>query len=242
MINTGLYLTDVSINDILVSYIFFNVICVAAIWISYLKDKTEEIIINQARKDAKLKEIGFVSSSIIHEIINPLAAIRQSLEVLKVRGNETESGTLEKTFLNKYVDMAQRNAINIHEIITSINSLVKYDHNYHLPIYSTHSLLRELNNLIPQFENDYGITIKIQANLQDFYLEGKESEVVQILTNLIRNSCKAIDRPEYAKVWLEIEEGDGNLTFKVCDNGPGLSKKIETKMGEPPLSLHRFDI
>jgi len=230
LINFSLYMTNVKISEILISYIFFNIFCAASLWISNLKDKSEDIIIGQAEKDAKLKEIGFVSSSIIHEIINPLAVIRQSLEVISTKAEQSENGDVSYDVLAKYLDMAQRLSINIHEIITSISSLVKYNPNEQLPIFNTFYLLKQLQQTAIQIGESNNIEISFPSEFPDFYLEGKESEVLQVLTNLIRNSCAAVSETN-GKVWIQILETKGQIIFEVCDNGPGISDDIAEHLG-----------
>jgi len=230
LINFSLYMTNVKISEILISYIFFNIFCAASLWISNLKDKSEDIIIGQAEKDAKLKEIGFVSSSIIHEIINPLAVIRQSLEVISTKAEQSENGDVSYDVLAKYLDMAQRHSINIHEIITSISSLVKYNPNEQLPIFNTFYLLKQLQQTAIQIGESNNIEISFPSEFPDFNLEGKESEVLKVLTNLIRNSCAAVSETN-GKVWIQILETKGQIIFEVCDNGPGISDDIAEHLG-----------
>lgn len=182
LINFALYLTSVNVTEILISYIFFNVFCAASLWISSLKDKSEDIIIGQAEKDAKLKEIGFVSSSIIHEIIQ------------------------------------------------SVSSLVKYNPNEQLPIFNTYSLLKQLKQTTCQIAEGNNLEIIFPSEFPDYYIEGKESEILQVLTNLIRNSCAAVSDTN-GKVWIEILELKDQIIFEVCDNGPGISDDVAEHLG-----------
>ncbi|TNE96821.1 MAG: HAMP domain-containing histidine kinase, partial [Deltaproteobacteria bacterium] len=219
------------IAQFLVSYIFFNIIALASIWISSLRVRSEQIIINEAMKNAKLSEIGFVSSSIIHEIINPLAVIRQSLEVIATKSDQSSDGKVEAEFLEKYLQMAQKHAINIHEIIKSISSLVKYQENYHLPLMNTASVFTQLKSIVENFSSEYQLKINIPMEVPDIFLEGKESEILQILTNLTRNACNIIRHEKTGQVWLEVEHSADFYSIKICDTGPGLSDEIQQKLG-----------
>ncbi len=232
LINMGILISKTNIGDFIVSYIFFNIICLGALWISKLRTNAEKIVIDEAKKDAKLREIGFVSSSIIHEIINPLALIRQSLEVISAKSDESEDGKVDATILHKYMDMAQRHAVNIHEIIKSISSLVKYEENDQLPLFTTGSIIDELKPIVHSFKQEFGIMISLPEEFPDIYLEGKKTEILQILTNLIRNACVVINRKQSGNVWIEINHHLNFFSFKVCDTGPGLSEKIQKRMGK----------
>ena len=204
LINIAAFISGTSIAQFLVSYIFFNIIALASIWISTLRVRSEQIIINDAMKNAKLSEIGFVSSSIIHEIINPLAVIRQSLEVITTKSDQSNDGKVEAELLKKYLQMAQKQAINIHEIIKSISSLVKYQENYHLPLLNTASMFTQLKYVIENFSSEYQLKINLPKEVPDIFLEGKESEILQILTNLTRNACNIITHEKTGQIWLEV--------------------------------------
>jgi signal transduction histidine kinase/glutaredoxin-related protein len=232
LINIAAFISGTSIAQFLVSYIFFNIIALASIWISTLRVRSEQIIINDAMKNAKLSEIGFVSSSIIHEIINPLAVIRQSLEVITTKSDQSNDGKVEAELLKKYLQMAQKHAINIHEIIKSISSLVKYQENYHLPLLNTASMFTQLKYVIENFSSEYQLKINLPKEVPDIFLEGKESEILQILTNLTRNACNIITHEKTGQIWLEVEHSADFYSIKICDTGPGLSDEVQRKLGK----------
>jgi len=221
-----------NVGEILVGYIFFNLTCIVSIWISRLKDKTEAIIITSAEKDAKLKEIGFVSSSIIHEIGNPISVIMNTLEVLHRKvDHENFAPDLKKEF-HQFVGLGQKNTLKIKDIIDSITSMVRSNSNtIHLPLITTEELIQSIRLVAKEHEELFNIEINIIEPKQVFYLEAKKIEVLQIITNLIRNACISISQ-YHGKIWVEFNKLNNIVNIQVCDSGPGLPDIIESKMGQ----------
>ena len=77
-----------------------------------------------------------------------------------------------------------------------------------------------------------------QANRLEFLTQNSEVSIrapraalLQALTNLVSNALDAA--PVTTLVRLEIAKSQRELTFTVCDQGPGLSAEVAARLGEP---------
>ena len=81
--------------------------------------------------------------------------------------------------------------------------------------------------------------ITVKTNLQDIPLiEANKGEFVQIWSNILKNAFDSlitanIQRPV---IWIFSEFVDGSIVVKIQDNGPGIPKKILSKIFEPKFT------
>ena len=74
------------------------------------------------------------------------------------------------------------------------------------------------------------ITTEIKIDNQ-IYLLCNKSEINQVITNLIINSCEAM--PNGGKISILCENSDDKAIIRFSDNGPGISQEFQTSIFEP---------
>jgi len=197
-----------------------------------MADDEKEMMNRQIVETGKLASVGKLAAGIAHEINNPVAImveeagwIRDLLEEEEFHESENldeferalkqikTQGHRCKEITHKLLSFARKTDSRVQE--TQINDLVK-----------------ELVALSEQRAKYSKITIhtNLENNLPVTYLA--QSEMQQILLNLINNSVDAMEKKGGELTLTTYSEGDV-IEIKVSDNGPGIPEANLSRIFEP---------
>jgi len=186
--------------------------------LSRIKEIEEEL-----RREDRVRTLGELSASIIHDIGNPLAGISNLLEIFKDSSIDEESKNevlyvLEKeirdlnTLVIKFLDYSrisklEKKNTNINELIEDMLQLLK---------------ARIISNRIKinKIYTDEPVFIKIDSRA-----------IKQVLLNIILNSMHAID--EEGEIIISLAKNNGNVIISISDNGAGIDKEKLGKIFNP---------
>lgn len=195
------------------------------------KDAHQTISSERARTAyaEKMASLGELAAGIAHELGNPLASINAWLDVLMSalqRGDfhtqaflNTASGVKKKTdrmakILKGMLSYA-RDGSNDPMSKVNISVLAKdvIDYTYHK--------LRKSGVMISMDAPDYAT------------IDCRETEISQVLVNLILNSCDAVQDISERWVKLVISDQDQNVVISIIDSGAGIDEAIAQKILQP---------
>lgn len=175
---------------------------------------------------ASLAAVGELSSSIVHEMRNPLSSIKLNLQALRrrVSGDKahqelaeialSQAGRLERMLTDllgygKPLELEPR-AINLGELIAEV-----------------------LEVLWPQVESK-DIEVEVVDHLGRIPLIADSEGLRRVLTNLLTNAFEAV--PQTGKVILRAEifpAEEDKAVISVSDNGPGIDPSSMEKIFQP---------
>jgi signal transduction histidine kinase/CheY-like chemotaxis protein len=176
----------------------------------------------------KLSAVGQLISSVAHELNNPLAAVYAGSQLLAWEGcPEAQRYELERLAYNalrcrKVVDnllffvrkgRREKERIDLNKVVESALELLEYR-------------LVKTEHVVVVKELDG----QMQEAVGDF------QEIVQVLVNLINNSCDAMDqvsRPGGKRITLSTKVDGGFVRLGVSDNGAGISAAVQENIFEP---------
>ncbi len=184
----------------------------------------------------RLEAVAELSASLAHEIKNPLASIRSSVEQLARRATASddertlgalitrESDRLSR-LLSEFLDFARvqaarRDRIDLRDVLRSAVTLA-----------GTHPDRRG------------GVTMQLDLPETAAAVDGDEDLLHRALFNLVLNACQAVGDDGHVRVGLRhIAAGDqpSGLPFRgaafaieVRDDGPGIAPDIQDRLFEP---------
>jgi two-component system sensor histidine kinase PilS (NtrC family) len=169
----------------------------------------------EVKRKATLAAIGELSTNMAHEIRNPLASLKGSIEMLK-------EGTLSKDHGEKLMDIAVSEMDRLNKIISDFLS-------YSRPMppeFSWFDLHRVLDDTVELMKSATvsanSITIKKDfTGYCDLY--GDPSKLRQVFLNLAMNAIESM--PGGGTVTIGTEKSDGGLTIFFEDTGVGIPKE-----------------
>lgn len=172
------------------------------------------------KQTEKLAHMGQLSAGIAHELNNPLGVVIMYSNILY---EELEEDSPVKEDLKLIVEQAQRckaivggllnfarkNQVNYVEV--NINEMIRI---------SVSSTLRPEN-----------VMIEIKSSMKDPFAELDQEQMIQVISNLIKNGIEAM--PTGGKLSILLEDNDNEVILKIKDTGTGIRETDLQKIFEP---------
>lgn len=241
--------TTAPIRDLIGKFLLFGAMVVLGIVLllgfalraRYHNEKNaEEVLILREKKEAmedlnreiqefahhqRLEIIGELTSSIAHEFNNLLTPIMgysiMVLEKLPPEDEDSYDNTLE-------IYNASRKA---KEIISRLSELSRKNNTLSLQYVSPDELVEKVVGITAPAKPK-NITVETNLHCCQLWLYGNETQLSQLLLNLIINSFQAMGDTG-GELTISTEADDSHIIFRVRDNGPGIPEKIQEKIFDP---------
>ena len=165
------------------------------------------------------------STDLVHEIRNPLTSLKSATEILY----ETEDHK-QRT---KLIDILNHDVQRIERLITDYSQMLKDEVALSKEKMKKIDLKLIAKSVVDDFNNIYEAKRGIQIILKDsntqeeYFINGIENRIEQIIANLLDNSISFSD--DNKKISVEIHRDENKkIILKVVDEGKGF-KEINTK-------------
>lgn len=189
----------------------------------------------QARAE-RLESVAALSASLAHEIRNPLASIRSSVEQLARAAHADE----DERFLAALI---VRESDRLSRLLSEFLDFARVRATQFVPL-DVHSVVTAVVRLIqahPECRPDAEIMIEGNRTM----MEGDEDLLHRVITNLVLNAVQAARGPISITVSVasvsagEIPHGtnlEHAVRLQVRDNGPGIPDEIRHRLFDPFVS------
>ncbi len=172
----------------------------------------------------KLAAIGQMSTSIAHELNQPLAALRtlsgNTVRFLERGALDTASANLRT--INDLVDRMGR-------ITASLRAFARRGEDKGQASL-TKAVEAALQLLAARLDN---ASLELHQQIDDVELAIDQTRLEQILVNLIGNALDAMQAQPLPTLWLEGDVFDGRYRLRVRDNGHGIDAEARKHLFEP---------
>ncbi len=178
---------------------------------------------------SKMAALGRISTSLAHEINNPLAIVLGRLERLL---EAAKSGTLTHETAAVVLEKTISNAHRITAIIKGLRAFARDGANDPMEDVNVLGSIQDLQAL-------FGARIKKDLIHFDFNCApdlsvwGRPVQLSQIIFNLATNSADAIQSLDEKWIRIETKVEDEFVEIRVIDSGTGIAPEIQDKVMEP---------
>lgn len=194
--------------------------------------------LSQLQEAQKLSTAGVMAASIVHDLGQPLNAIKVSASGLLYISELGTALTMDKVLCE--VQRISRQVDRMEAVITNVRNIVRQDTHFRRNILLEKALLRAIDAF--QSVPGTAVAVQYQFELSNALVFAADSEIEQIIFNLLKNAQEAVDacaKPDKIimvsatteKEWTEIT---------VSDNGSGIEEAILPRVFEPFFTTKKY--
>ncbi|EPZ52273.1 GHKL domain protein [Bacteriovorax sp. BAL6_X] len=170
-------------------------------------------------KLSKVAQFGFASASIAHDIRNHLFVLSTT--------NDRLDKLIDKEF-SPYTQKLRRHIGKILEVTELYMNIFKKNYSSSKQIISVSHITQEALELVSDKITRH--CVRVEVEMDDFSIEGNETELSLCLVNLIKNSLdeiKSTDSP-----WIKVVASSTERFIKIIDSGTGIPLKAQERIFE----------
>lgn len=198
-----------------------------------IRDLSENVTYSHQQK---ISSLGFLATSLAHEIKNNLGAINMILEgILQKYYSPTTSVPSDE---KKYLEMI---SAQIKECIKVPERLLKLSRNAEQPsiLFNITSNINDTLSLLDYEIKSKGITLNKSFSNTAEKLIGNETDFKMIILNLVQNAINAM--PNGGTLEIKTNTNKENLLIEIKDSGCGISETDLKHIFEPFYSTYAND-
>ncbi len=168
-----------------------------------------------------------MAKQVAHEIKNPLTPMRLTIQNFQRKFNVNDPNIKQK--LNEF----SKTLINQIDTLTAIASA--FSNFAKMPSQKKESLnvVQVVKHATEIFSENYLI---FEAQKQEIIMHLDKTQLIRIVTNLVKNAIQAIKESEKPIVKVSVFKTETEVIITVFDNGKGIPKEFKEKIFEPKFT------
>ncbi|MGH7260379.1 MAG: ATP-binding protein [Nitrospiraceae bacterium] len=200
-----------------------------------LKEALDELAAMQKQivQQERLRALGQMASGVAHDFNNALSPILGFSSILL----EDAAQLNDKEKVLKYLQIIHTAGKDAANVVSRLREFYRSrDQQESFLPFDLNKLVEQSVNLTqPKWKDQAlanGITVLVKCDLQKVpVLDGNESEVREVLTNLVFNAVDAM--PKGGTITLRTVAKDGQVVLEVSDTGMGMTEEVRQRCLEP---------
>lgn len=178
---------------------------------------------------SKMSSLGEMAGGIAHEINNPLAIIKGRVVFVK---RALLGDVVDRESILKSAEKIDATVDRIDKIIKGLRSFARNSEADPFNPVSLKQLVDVSLELCSERFKYYGVELKL-GQIPNAFVECRESQLEQVLVNLLNNAFDAISGLPQKWIHLEFTEKQDQIQISITDSGRGIPTTIIEKMMEP---------
>ncbi len=192
------------------------------------KDRYIDDYLLRAEKIASTAELA---AGVAHEINNPLGIVQNYVELLKLRGLDSDA----RVKLGKIENEVNR----IEKIVGSLLSFSRFDDASFREV-DLAEILEEALLLLDHRFSEKDIAVEKRLPPEPVWVRGDESKLKQLFINLLGNSIEAVPaRGGTVEASLSADARTGSAEVSIIDNGCGIPEHLMGRIYDPFFSTKK---
>jgi PAS domain S-box-containing protein len=184
-------------------------------WFGTNTDVTDQLAAEEALREADRRKNEFLAM-LAHELRNPLAPIRNAVQVLRLKGGDETIQSVTETMQRQVgqlvrmvddlldVNRISRGKIDLRTSRVELASIVQH-------------AVEAIRPICENKSHDLSLTLPPQP----VYLNADPARLAQVLANLLNNACKFTNSG--GRISLSAEKEAEHVVIRVRDNGTGIA-------------------
>jgi len=189
-------------------------------------DELEESAVKlaQGEREQAWREMA---KQVAHEIKNPLTPMRLTVQSFQRKFNPEDPKIHHK--INEFSKTLIQQIDTMSSIASAFSNFAK------MPTQNREELnvVEVVKHALDIFTEDY-ITFYPKKDCINAELD--KTQLIRIVTNLVKNATQALAEIEFKKIEVSVDETDNEVIIKIADNGLGISEADKVKVFEPKFT------
>ncbi len=211
------------------------------LWMVHFRDISEDIKLErQILELSKMAELGTISSSIAHELNNPLGGMISFLQLIKMDLTEGHKNYSD-------IEAMYTSALRCKGIIENLLGFARRSQGEMDQKINLREIMQQSINIFELQTRSTNINIEMHAPKEPLYITGNYNLLTQALCNILQNSVEAIkekfkNSPRYdGQIRLELSATDGGISLVISDNGTGIEPQNQSQVFNPLFTTKNPD-
>ncbi len=171
-----------------------------------------------------------------HELRSPLAAMRNALHVLELKGDDAATREWARSLLERQTQCIGRLVEDLLEVSRIEHGKIQLRK---LPLDLAQTIAQAVETVRASVEG-HGHQIVVSLPPEPVTLTADPSRLEQVLTNLLNNAAKYMEPG--GKIWVTAEVQGGDVVVQVRDSGVGIDPEMLPHIFDPFWQVKRtFD-
>jgi PAS domain S-box-containing protein len=186
----------------------------------------------RALQDADRRKDEFLAT-LAHELRNPLAPIRNALEIMRMEGGIGASAASVREMMERQVQQMIRLVDDLLDVSRITRGKIELRNERVEVAAVIESALETSRPLVKAAKHELAVIVPPQS----LCVVGDRARLAQVLANLLNNSAKYT--PEGGHIRLSVEQEGQQAVIRVRDNGMGIPAEMLPKIFEMFTQVHR---
>ncbi len=214
----------------------------------FFSDITEErkmqdkLKLEQLLREKRIEALSHMAGGLAHEISNPLAIIHARASDL--RRLAVSGAPVAAIDVLKECDGIVRTSDRATKILRGLRGFAREGSRDPMLSASISEIAEECLELqYARFER-HSVELRLQFNAEVPDILCRETQIGQIVTNLLNNAFDAIVQSDSSERWISLATGyaDGEIYMDVTDSGPGIEDHFKAHLMEPFFTTKEFGL
>ncbi len=172
----------------------------------------------------RLAELGLLSATLVHELKQPLFAIKSLLQMHCPDPDDAEATELHRLLLEQ--------ALHMEQVLRAAGGLVQRPGDWDQPFAPDQPVRAAYEALAPRARK-LGVDFQLRIAASLPAMRGNPVAMQQVLTNLLQNGLDAVRGVSAPCLVLELVCDGSQATVILTDNGTGIDKTQQARIFEP---------
>jgi nitrogen fixation/metabolism regulation signal transduction histidine kinase len=190
--------------------------------VEMLNDSVKKL--SKSNKEQAWREMA---KQVAHEIKNPLTPMRLSIQSFQRNFDKNDSKF--KSRLDEFSKTLIQQIDTMSTIASAFSNFAEMPAQQGEKI----NIIETTKLALKIFKENY---IVFSSEFKDLQVRIDRTQMVRIITNLIKNALEACELIKEPKVQVIIEKKKKEVLISVIDNGEGISKELKNKIFEPKFT------
>jgi signal transduction histidine kinase len=195
--------------------------------------ESQKIILEQQEAlvaSSKMSALGEMAGGVAHEINNPLAIIKALCNQIQ---EVVDDEHLDKGMIKDMAAQAENTTDRIGKIIAGMRSFSRNGNNDPYTPVCLYQVIEDTLGFCGSRFTSNGVTLTVEQFDRTLTIEGRATQISQVILNLLNNAFDATERLNKREVSLSVVDKNDFLEIRVSDSGSGIPVEIQNKIFQP---------